>query len=78
MATRRVEIGPVGRTVAANVTRYRKRQGFTMRDLAEDLAQRRWPISASAISQIENGARRVDVDDLFALAIALDIPRTYC
>ncbi len=44
-----------------------------MRDLAAELESNQWALSASAISQIENGARRVDVDDLFALAIALDV-----
>ena len=73
MATRPIDIGDVGRTVAANVTRYRKRRGYSMRALAEELTTNGRTMSASAISQIENTARRVDVDDLFAIAVALDV-----
>ena len=32
-----------------------------------------WPIPVAALSRLENGNRRVDVDDLFALANALDV-----
>lgn len=45
---------------------------MTLRDLSERLAETR-PMGHSTLSEIENGARRVDVDDLVALATALDV-----
>lgn len=43
-----------------------------MRDLSAAMGELGWPLAASAISQIENLSRRVDVDDLMALSVALD------
>ncbi|RVW05053.1 XRE family transcriptional regulator [Rhodococcus spongiicola] len=53
--------------------RLRRTQRLTLRDLAErmDAAGRR--IAHTSLSDIENGSRRIDVDDLLALAIALDV-----
>jgi transcriptional regulator with XRE-family HTH domain len=73
MATRRVEIGPTGETVRANVARVRKRQGLTLRDAADRLTDIGHPMAHNTVSEIERGARRVDVDDLMALAAALDV-----
>lgn len=72
MATRKVEIGATGHTVRANIARIRKAQGITLRELADQLAGSDRPLSHNAISEIERGARRVDVDDLIALALALN------
>ena len=58
-------------TVADNITRYRKGAGYTMRGLAEEMESRGFPMSHSVISQMENGARRIDVDDLSRLAYVL-------
>ncbi|HZN80480.1 MAG TPA: helix-turn-helix transcriptional regulator [Mycobacterium sp.] len=73
MATRRVEIGPTGETVRANVARVRNRQGLTLRDVADRLAGIGRPMAHNTVSEIERGARRVDVDDLMALAVALGV-----
>jgi transcriptional regulator with XRE-family HTH domain len=70
MATRRVELGPTGQTVRANVAAIRKRRGLTLRDLSEKMPSDH-PLSHTTISEIERGARRVDVDDLWTLAVAL-------
>ncbi|MGV9742723.1 helix-turn-helix domain-containing protein [Nocardia farcinica] len=72
MATRRVEIGPTGKTVAHNVARIRKAQNLTLRDVAERLAGTDRPLGHNTISEIERGARRADVDDLIALSVALN------
>lgn len=73
MATRRVEIGPTGHTVRANVKNFRKQRGLTLRGLAERLEQGGRPMAHNTVSEIERGARRIDVDDLTALADALDV-----
>ncbi|MEU7763886.1 helix-turn-helix domain-containing protein [Nocardia sp. NPDC049190] len=72
MGTRRVELGPTGKTVAHNVARIRKTQGLTLRDVSERLAGTDRPLAHNTISEIERGARRADVDDLVALAVALN------
>lgn len=73
MATRKVEIGPTGDTVRQNIARARNDRRLTLRELAKVLAQSDRPLSYTTLSQIENGARRVDVDDLMAIAVALDV-----
>lgn len=72
MAKRRVEIGPTGETVRFNVARIRKRQGLTLQEVSDRLRMTDHPLAHNAISEIERGARRVDVDDLVALAVALN------
>ncbi len=72
MGTRRVELGPTGQTVAHNVARIRKTQGLTLRDVSDRLTGTDRPLAHNTISEIERGARRVDVDDLVALAVALN------
>ncbi|MCC3653214.1 helix-turn-helix transcriptional regulator [Streptomyces sp. S07_1.15] len=80
MTTGRIELGPTGRTVAANVKRLREGRGLTLRALSKALREKGRPLSADALNKIENGAseeprpiRRVDADDLVALAVALDV-----
>ncbi|MEU0218941.1 helix-turn-helix transcriptional regulator [Streptomyces sp. NPDC006265] len=80
MTTGRIELGPTGRTVAANVKRLREARGLTLRALSAELKSRGRPLSADALNKIENGAseeprqvRRVDVDDLMALAVVLGV-----
>jgi transcriptional regulator with XRE-family HTH domain len=76
METERVrgnDIGPTGRTVAFNLRRIRRQVGVDLRTLSKSLATSGRAISPSGLSKVENGDRRVDVDDLMALAIALDV-----
>ncbi|WP_433681926.1 helix-turn-helix domain-containing protein [Nocardia sp. CA-119907] len=72
MGTRRVETGPTAETVRRNVQRIRKAQGLTLRDVAERLAKTDRKMAHNTISDIENGGRRADVDDLMTLALALN------
>ncbi|WP_157166422.1 helix-turn-helix domain-containing protein [Streptomyces typhae] len=80
MTTGRIEVGPTGRTVAANVKRLRESRGLTLRALSAALRESGRPLSADALNKIENGdgnqdrgIRRVDVDDLMALAVVLEV-----
>lgn len=51
---------------------YRKRAGHSMRSLADDMAANGHKISHTAISQIENFQRRVDIDELVIIAAYVD------
>jgi transcriptional regulator with XRE-family HTH domain len=80
MATGRIELGPTGINVAANVKRLREAQGLSLRALSLRLKGTDRELSADALNKIENGAnpdakhiRRVDADDLTALAVVLGV-----
>lgn len=83
-ATRRAnELGPIGAYVAANLKSLRLSLPLTTEQLAERMASLGRPMHANAITKMEKQQRRVDVDDLVALAIALEtrpdallLPRT--
>lgn len=65
------KVGPVGQRVAERVKIYR---GTTpVRELSARLEDLGRPILPSGITKIEQGTRRVDVDDLMALAQVLDV-----
>ncbi|OBA97163.1 hypothetical protein A5668_00220 [Mycolicibacterium fortuitum] len=72
MAGKKIELGHSGRTVAANVKRLRGSAGLTYTQLAEKLENDRG-ISPLAVRRIEDGTRRVDADDLVAIAVALGV-----
>ena len=71
MGTRKIEQGPIGHQVAAQIRWQRERRNLSLQQLSERLTVVGRPILPSGISKIEQGARRVDVDDLVALADAL-------
>ncbi len=73
MGTRAVRQGPTSERVAANVKRLRDEQRLTLDQLSKRLGEVGRPILASGLSKIEQGDRRVDVDDLVALALALEV-----
>ena len=74
MAARPIQIGEAGGHVAAAITRHRQRLGWDQAGLADRVTAVGRPMSASVLGKVEAGARRVDVDDLVALAAALDVP----
>lgn len=74
MAGRAIEIGDVGTQVATAVAELRKRRGWDQKRFAELVTEAGRPMSASMVGKIEGGGRRVDVDDLVALAFALEVP----
>ncbi|MEU1956132.1 helix-turn-helix domain-containing protein [Nocardia rhamnosiphila] len=64
-------LGATGRTVAKNVERLRKKQGLQYTELAARLEEIGRPIPTLGLRHIEASRRRVDADDLVALAVAL-------
>lgn len=65
--------GPVSRYVAANVARLRKERGLSTTRLSAALEELGQPIPATGITRIEKGQRRVDADDLTALALVFNV-----
>ena len=73
MATRPVEIDVTGKETARNIERLRTELGISQRQLAVRLTELGRPVPGTALSKIERGERRVDVDDLVAIALALGV-----
>lgn len=73
MAGIKKEQGPSSERVAAAVLRIRRERGLSYAELARRLATLGHPILDTGLMKIEKGHRRVDVDDLMALAVALDV-----
>jgi transcriptional regulator with XRE-family HTH domain len=69
-------LGPTGETVRANIIRLRAYQRLGYTELSERLKDIDKPITPMGLRRIENGGRRVDTDDLFALAVALGVSPT--
>lgn len=67
-----MEAGPTAERVAANVKQLREARGLRQSDLTDRLTELGHPILSSGIAKIESGERKVTVDDLMALAIALE------
>lgn len=66
-------LGNVGKITRKRVREERERQNLNLAALARRVTALGRPMSTLAVQRIEEGARRVDVDDLIALALALDI-----
>lgn len=66
-------LGPVGEQVRANVERIRTARGLTKKELADRTQELGRPVPPLGVSRIEAGTRRVDADDLVALAEALNV-----
>lgn len=64
-------LGPTGRTVASNIERLRTDQNLTFAALADRLTEMGRPIPPLGLRKIVAQTRRVDADDLVALAVAL-------
>lgn len=64
-------IGLRGTAVLTKIRMLRGRRGLSLRALADETAKTGRRLSPDAINKIELGVRRVDIDDLFALAEAL-------
>jgi transcriptional regulator with XRE-family HTH domain len=73
MGTNAVLRDATAEAVGANVRRLRTDQNLGLRALAKKLEDAGRPLLYSAVDQIEKGKRRVDVDDLMALAVALGV-----
>jgi transcriptional regulator with XRE-family HTH domain len=66
-------LGPTGETVRSNIKRIRENQRIAVTELSAKMRDLGRPIPTLGIHRIEDGQRRVDVDDLVALAVALGV-----
>ncbi len=64
---------PVAARVAANVKMLRSARGLDLADVSETMTALGRPLSLNGVSKVERGKRGIDVDDLVALALALDV-----
>ncbi|MFJ3282457.1 helix-turn-helix domain-containing protein [Streptomyces halstedii] len=65
--------GMAAERTARMVAAEREARGWEQRELAERLTQAGRPMSQPVVSRIESGARRIDVDDLVALAAVFSV-----
>lgn len=73
MAGKEPDFGPTAATVAENIAGLRTAQGLTYTGLSERLGRIGWTLTPVAVRRIENRERRVTVDDLVALSVALKV-----
>ncbi|WP_433608717.1 helix-turn-helix domain-containing protein [Prescottella agglutinans] len=73
MAEKKNPLGPTGQNVASNLRRLREDANLTYAELGRRLEAVGRPIPTLGLRKIESFERRVDADDLVALALALDI-----
>lgn len=73
MSEKKNPLGPTGLTAAANIKRLREEQRLTYVELSHTLSELGRPIPTLGLSRIESGQRRVDADDLMAIASALGV-----
>lgn len=67
------ELGPTALVVAANVRRHRERMGLGFAQLSREISNAGRDIPPLGLGRIESGERRVDVDELTALAAAFGV-----
>lgn len=73
MAKGVIEQGPAGREARANVARIRKARGFTWTTLSRELDRVGHKMAPTIIRRLEEGNRRMFVDDIMALAFVLNV-----
>jgi transcriptional regulator with XRE-family HTH domain len=73
MTGKQLPSGPTSLTVRANIALLRSERGLTYAELSRELERRGHPIPPLGLRRIEAGERRVDVDDLMALALSLGV-----
>ncbi len=73
MAGKKSDLGPIGENVAQTVRRFREMRRFGYADLSRKMAQYGREIPPLGLRRIESGERRVDADDLAAIAVALNV-----
>src|SRR4051812_4283905 len=66
-------LGPTALRVAANVKRLRGERGMDLKALSVRLTELGQSIGVAQLSKLERAERRVDTDELVALALALEI-----
>ncbi|MBV8540059.1 MAG: helix-turn-helix transcriptional regulator [Pseudonocardiales bacterium] len=73
MPSRDIPPGPTGQRVAENVAALRTDRGYTKTELGRLLAGLGRPMTLDVLAKLEGQQRRVDPDDLVALALALRV-----
>jgi transcriptional regulator with XRE-family HTH domain len=73
MAGKKSDLGPTGVNVTHAVRRLREARHLTYAELSRQLADMGREIPPLGLRRIESGERRVDADDLVALAAALNV-----
>lgn len=73
MQERKRSLGPTGETVRANVRRLREAQNLSYAEVSRRLTGLGRPVATLGLSRIEAGERRVDADDLVALALVFEV-----
>lgn len=73
MAGKKSDLGPIGVNVQRRVRVLREARRLTYAELSRQLADLGRDIPPLGLRRIESGDRKVDVDDLAALAIALNV-----
>lgn len=68
-----MDFGPIGEHAAAAVKVLRDKRNLTFAELSRKLDDLGRPIPPLGLRRIEAGDRRIDVDDLVALALALEV-----
>jgi transcriptional regulator with XRE-family HTH domain len=73
MAGKKSDLGPIGANVMAAVRRFREERGLAYAELSRQLHDMGREIPPLGLRRIESGDRKVDVDDLIAIALALGV-----
>lgn len=73
MSIRTVALGPFGTLARENIVARRAELGLTAAEVADRTSRAPRTLGRSAVSELERGARRIDIDDLFAMALALEV-----
>src|SRR5215217_819117 len=73
MAGKKSDLGPTGVSLTHNARRLREARGLSYAELSRRLADTGRDIPPLGLRRIESGERRVDADDLVALALALGV-----
>lgn len=66
-------IGKNGAAVAANIRRIRIAKKLSYAEVSRRLTVAKWPMPVLSLTRLEKRERRVDVDDLVAIAGALEV-----
>ena len=73
MAGKKSDFGPVGDHVTRTVRHFREERRLSYAELSRQLSQLGREIPPLGLRRLESGDRKVDVDDLVALALALEV-----
>lgn len=71
---KKVPLGPLGETLMVNMKRFREAQRLSYVEISTQLDALGRPIPVIGLRRIEMGERRVDIDEVAALARVLGVP----